>query len=84
MSPGPRVLLVQQPWAWAMVRDWKRGWAVRGWSWMLHENCESSTNYRGAVYIQASSTAGQRGFSYRLREIHSNLECIRGALIRAG
>jgi len=56
VSPGPRVLLVQQPWAWAMVRDWKRGWAVRGWSWMLHENCESSTNYRGAVYIQASST----------------------------
>ena len=32
----------------------------------------------------SSRGAGQRGFSYRLREIHSNLECIRGALIRAG
>ena len=56
LSRGSRVLSVQQPWAWAMVRDWKSGWAVRGWNWMLHENCDWSPMYRGAIYIHASST----------------------------
>lgn len=44
IAPGPRVLSVRQPWAWAIASGRKR---VENRSW--------NTPYRGTVYIHASS-----------------------------
>ena len=43
VAPGPRVLSVKQPWAWAIVSGLKR---VENRSW--------ATKYRGTIYIHAS------------------------------
>jgi hypothetical protein len=44
VAPGPRVLSIRQPWAWAITKGHKR---VENRSW--------NTPYRGTVYIHASS-----------------------------
>lgn len=43
IAPGPRVLSVKQPWAWAIVSGLKH---VENRSW--------ATPYRGTIYIHAS------------------------------
>jgi ASCH domain len=43
VTPGPRVLSMKQPWAWAIVSGLKH---VENRSW--------KTPYRGTVYIHAS------------------------------
>jgi hypothetical protein len=53
VAPGPRVLSVKQPWAWAIVTGRKR---VENRSW--------STPYRGTVYIHASGTPDARGVAW--------------------
>jgi hypothetical protein len=44
LTPGPRVLSIRQPWAWAIATGRKK---VENRSW--------NTPYRGTVYIHASS-----------------------------
>ena len=44
MAPGPRVLSIQQPWAWAVARGRKK---IENRSW--------TTPHRGDVYIHAST-----------------------------
>src|SRR5687768_5495626 len=44
LTPGPRVLSIRQPWAWAIATGRKR---VENRSW--------NTPYQGTVYIHASS-----------------------------
>jgi hypothetical protein len=44
LAPGPRVLSIRQPWAWAIATGRKK---VENRSW--------NTPYRGTVYIHASS-----------------------------
>ncbi len=50
IAPGPRVLSIQQPWAWAIACGQKK---VENRTW--------STPYRGTVYIHASSKFDRSG-----------------------
>jgi ASCH domain len=51
--PGPRVLSIQQPWAWAIASGKKK---VENRSW--------STPYRGTVFIHASSKLNRDGVEW--------------------
>jgi hypothetical protein len=53
VAPGPRVLSVKQPWAWAIVSGIKR---VENRSW--------ETPYRGIIYIHASRQLDTWGMSW--------------------
>jgi ASCH domain len=52
-APGPRVLSVKQPWAWAIVSGLKH---VENRSW--------ATPYRGTVYIHASRQLDASGIAW--------------------
>jgi hypothetical protein len=52
-APGPRVLTVKQPWAWAIVSGLKR---VENRSW--------ATPYRGTIYIHASRQLDTSGMAW--------------------
>lgn len=54
----PRVLSIQQPWAWAIALGRKR---VENRSW--------STKYRGEVYIHASTKLDRDGLEWLRREV---------------
>ena len=69
--PGPRVLSVRQPWAWAIVSGLK---PVENRSW--------STRYRGTVLIHASATIDAWGIQWFEKEriaVPANL--VRGAVV---
>jgi ASCH domain-containing protein len=53
ISEGPRVLSIQQPWAWAIASGHKR---VENRSW--------TTAYRGTVFIHASSKVNRAGIQW--------------------
>jgi hypothetical protein len=55
--PGPRVLSIRQPWAWAIASGRKKV-----------ENRKWSTQYRGTVYIHASSRLDRHGMDWIRRE----------------
>jgi hypothetical protein len=55
--PGPRVLSLRQPWAWAVAAGHKR---VENRSW--------STRYRGIVYIHASTKIDRAGLNWLKRK----------------
>jgi hypothetical protein len=52
-APGPRVLSVKQPWAWAIVSGLKH---VENRSW--------ATPYRGTIYIHASRQLDTSGMAW--------------------
>lgn len=54
--PGPRVLSIQQPWAWAITAGRKE---VENRSWQ--------TAYRGRVYIHASGKLNREGIKWLAR-----------------
>jgi ASCH domain-containing protein len=58
IAPGPRVLSVQQPWAWAIASGRKR---IENRSWY--------TNYRGTVYVHASSKLDRNAVEWLRREL---------------
>ena len=53
IAPGPRILTVKQPWAWAIVSGLKH---VENRSW--------ATPYRGTIYIHASRHLDMRGLAW--------------------
>jgi hypothetical protein len=53
VAPGPRVLSVRQPWAWAIACGRKK---VENRTW--------KTPYRGTVYIHASSTLDRKAVAW--------------------
>jgi hypothetical protein len=57
IAPGPRVLSIRQPWAWAIASGRKK---VENRSW--------STPYRGTVYIHASSNRDAHGAQWIQRQ----------------
>ena len=62
IAPGPRVLSIQQPWAWAIACGLKKV-----------ENRKWSTPYRGTVYIHASSKLDRRGVEWIQRHFRATV-----------
>lgn len=58
VAPGPRVLSLKQPWAWAVATGRKRV-----------ENRDWSTAYRGTVYIHASMKLDRAAVDWLHREL---------------
>ena len=62
IAPGPRVLSIQQPWAWAIASGRKK---VENRSW--------PTPYRGTVYIHASGKLNREGVQWLRRRLGSKV-----------
>jgi hypothetical protein len=73
--PGPRVLSIRQPWAWAIACGRKKV-----------ENRLWQTPYRGTVYIHASSNVDRYGADWIRRTFRIRVpdDLPRGAVIAVG
>ena len=58
IAPGPRVLSIRQPWAWAILAEKKR---VENRTW--------DTPYRGEVYLHASRALDRQGVAWLVEEL---------------
>ena len=72
IAPGPRILSIRQPWAWAIATGRKKV-----------ENRVWNTSYRGPVYIHASSNRAPGADQWIRRQFRLRVpeELPRGAVV---